>query len=60
MNRSNTFLVAAFMSANMFLPSMAQAIDIIRLDQMTNQNRQDSAVAQFEIMCLGALSSNAI
>ncbi len=41
MNRFNKFLVAAFMSAAMLLPNMAQAMDIIQFDQMTNQDRQD-------------------
>ena len=36
----NKFLVAAFMSAAMLLPNMAQAMDIIQFDQMTNQDRQ--------------------
>jgi hypothetical protein len=40
MNRFNRFLVAAFMSAAMLLPNMAQAMDIIQFDQMTNQDRQ--------------------
>jgi hypothetical protein len=40
MNRFNKFLVAAFMSAAMLLPNMAQAMDIIQFDQMTNQDRQ--------------------
>ena len=41
MNRFNKFLVAAFMSAAMLLPNMAQAMDIIQFDQMTAQDRQD-------------------
>jgi len=41
MNRSNTFLVAAFMLAAMFLPVMARAMDITQFDQMSNQDRQD-------------------
>jgi len=41
MNRSNKFLVAAFMTAAMLLPNMVQATDIIQFDQMTNQDRQD-------------------
>ena len=40
MNRLNKFLVAAFMSAAMLLPNMAQAMDIIQFDLMTNQDRQ--------------------
>jgi hypothetical protein len=40
MNRFNKFLVAAFMSAAMLLPNMAQAMDITQFDQMTNQDRQ--------------------
>jgi hypothetical protein len=40
MNRINRFLVAAFMSAAMLLPNMAQAMDIIQFDQMTAQGRQ--------------------
>ena len=40
MNRFNRFLVAAFMSAAMLLPNMAQAMDIIQFDQMTAQDRQ--------------------
>ena len=41
MNRFNKFLVAAFMSAAMLLPNMAQAMDIIQFDLMTAQNQQD-------------------
>jgi hypothetical protein len=40
MNRFNKFLVAAFMSAALLLPNMAQAMDIIQFDQMTAQDRQ--------------------
>jgi len=40
MNRFNRFLAAAFMSAAMLLPNMAQAMDIIQFDQMTAQDRQ--------------------
>jgi hypothetical protein len=40
MNRFNRFLVAAFMSAAMLLPNMAQAMDITQFDQMTAQDRQ--------------------
>jgi hypothetical protein len=41
MNRFNKFLVAAFMSAAMLLPNMAQAMEIIQFDQMAAQDRQD-------------------
>ena len=40
MNRFDKFLVATFMSAAMLLLNMAQAMDITRFDQMTNQDRQ--------------------
>ncbi len=40
MNRFNKFLVAAFMSAAMLLPNMAQAMDIVQFDQMTAHARR--------------------
>jgi hypothetical protein len=40
MNRFSKFLVAAFMSAAMALPNMAQSMDIIQFDLMTAQDRQ--------------------
>jgi hypothetical protein len=40
MNHFNKFLVAAFMSAAMLLPNMAQAMDIIQFDLMTTQDQQ--------------------
>jgi len=41
MNRFNKIFVATFMSAAMFLPNMAQAMDIVQFDRMSNQDRQD-------------------
>ena len=36
MNRFSTFLAVTFLSVVMLLPNMAQSIDIIQFDQMTN------------------------
>ena len=41
MNRFNKFLVAAFMSAAMLLPSMVQAMEIRQFDKMANQDQGD-------------------
>ena len=39
MNRFNKFLVAAFMSAAMLLPSMVQAMEIQQYDKMSNDDQ---------------------
>ena len=41
MNRFNKFLVAAFISAAMLLPNMAQAIEIRQFDKMAEQDRDE-------------------
>ena len=41
MNRFNKFLVAAFMSAAMLLPSMVQAMQIQQYDKMAAQDQHD-------------------
>ena len=41
MNGVKKYLAATFLSAAMLLPNMAQAMDIIQFDQMTNEDRQD-------------------
>jgi hypothetical protein len=41
MNRFNTFLVAAFMSAAMLLPNVVQAMEIRQFDKMANQDQSD-------------------
>ena len=41
MNRFNKFLVAAFMSAAMLLPSMVQAMEIRQFDKMADQDQGD-------------------
>jgi len=41
MNRFNKFLVAAFMSAALFLPNMVQAMEIQQFDKMANQDEEE-------------------
>jgi len=41
MNRFNKFLVAAFMSAAMLLPSMVQAMEIRQFDKMAQDDRAE-------------------
>ncbi len=45
MSRFNKFLVAAFMSAAMLLPSMVQAMEIRQFDKMADQDQADYTVA---------------
>ncbi|MGI0134748.1 MAG: hypothetical protein ACREBW_07320 [Candidatus Micrarchaeaceae archaeon] len=45
MNRFNKFLVAAFMSAAMLLPTMVQAMEIQQYDKMALQDQNDYTIA---------------